>query len=86
MAKNTKPTAAQAYQGCQNDVGALLDLIGQEMKRHAEYAKTDGLHWGHVGDVLQVRKCLVEVLAQLAQQDEAFIENHLAEMRESRKL
>ena len=66
-------------------MGALLDLIGQEMKRHAEYAKTDGLHWGHVG-VLQVRNCLVEVLAQLAQQDEAFVENRLAEMRESRKL
>ena len=81
----TKQTAAQAYQMHQNDIGALLDLIGQEAKHHAEYAKTDGLHWGHVGDVMHTRKCLVEVLAQLAQQDEAFIEKHLAEMREARK-
>ena len=81
----TKETAAQAYQIHQNDIGALLDLIGQEAKHHAEYAKTDGLHWGHVGDLLHTRKCLVEALAQLAQQDEAFIEKHLAEMREGRK-
>jgi hypothetical protein len=81
----TKQTAAQAYQIHENDIGALLDLIGQEVKHHAEYAKTDGLNWGHVGDVLHVRKCLVEVLAQLAQQDEAFIEKHLNEMREGRK-
>jgi len=81
----TKQTAAQAYQIPQNDIGALLDLIGQEAKQHAEYAKTEGLHWGHVGDILHIRKCLVEVLAQLAQQDEAFIEKHLAEMREGKK-
>ena len=77
-----KQTAAQAYQRHQNDIGALLDLVGQEMARHAEHAKADGLHWGHVGDVAHVRKCLVEVLAQLAQQDEAFIEQHLNDMRD----
>lgn len=81
----TKQTAAQAYQIHQDDTGSLLDLIGQELKHHAEHAKTEGLHWGHVGDILHTRKCLVEVLAQLAQQDEAFIEKHLAEMREERK-
>jgi hypothetical protein len=82
MAKNAKPTAEQAYQGCQNDVGELLDLIGQEMKQHAEFAEKDALNWGHVGDVHHVRRCLIETLAQLAQQDEAFIEKHLEEMRE----
>jgi hypothetical protein len=80
-----KQTANEAYQMHQNDIGALLDLIGQEAKHHAEYAKADGLHWGHVGDVMHTRKCLVEVLAQIAQQDEAFIEKHLAEMREGKK-
>ena len=85
MAKNAKQTANEAYQRNQNDIGALLDLIGQEAKRHGEYAKTEGIHWGHVGDVAHTRKCLLEVLAQLAQQDEAFIEKHLAEMREGRK-
>ena len=85
MAKNAKQTANEAYQRNQNDIGALLDLIGQEAKRHGEYAKTEGIHWGHVGDVAHARKCLLEVLAQLAQQDEAFIEKHLAEMREGRK-
>ena len=32
-----------------------------------------------------MRKCLIETLAQLAQQDEAFIEKHLAEMRWTKK-
>jgi hypothetical protein len=78
-------TANEAYQRHQDDIGALLDLIGQEARHHAEYARKDGLHWGHVGDVAHTRKCLVEVLAQLAQQDEAFIEKHLAELRAARK-
>ena len=81
----TKQTAAQAYEERQNDIGALLDLISQELRHHAEFAKTEGLHWGHTGDLGAVRKGLLEVLAQLAQQDEAFIEKHLAEMREERK-
>ena len=80
-----KRTAAEAYQTNQDDIGALLDLISQEVKHHAEHAKVDGLHWGHTGDLGAVRKGLMEVLAQLAQQDEAFIENHLAELREGRK-
>ena len=82
MAKKAKQTANEAYRMNENDIGALLDLIGQEVKHHAEHAKTEGLHWGHVGDLGHVRKCLVEVLAQLAQHDEAFIEKHLEEMRE----
>ena len=77
-----KETVAQAYQRHQNDIGALLDLVGQEVARHAEYARAEGLNWGHAGDVAHVRKCLVEVLAQLAQQDEAFIEQHLKDMRD----
>ena len=81
----TKETAAQAYQRNHDDIGALLDLISQEVKHHAEHARGEGLHWGHTGDLGAVRKGLMEVLAQLAQQDEAFIENHLAEMREGRK-
>jgi len=81
----TKQTAAQAYADRQNDIGALLDLISQEVKHHAEFAKTSGLHWGHTGDLGAVRKGLLEVLAQLAQQDESFVEKHLDEMRAGRK-
>jgi len=71
-----------AYRERQNDIGALLDLVGQEVKQHARFAQESGLTWGHVGDLGHVRKCLIETLAQLAQQDEAFIEKHLAELRE----
>lgn len=76
-----KPSAQQAYQAHQNDIGALLDLIGQEVGHHGEYAKAEGVHWGHCGDLSHVRKCLIEVLSQLAQHDEALIEQHLEEMR-----
>jgi hypothetical protein len=81
----TKETAAQAYQRNQDDVGALLDLVGQEMAHHHEYAKTEGIHFGHAGDLAALRKTLIEALAQLAQQDEAFITRHLDEMREERR-
>ena len=77
-----KQTATEAYQRNRNDIGALLDLLSQEAKHHAEYAKKDGLHFGHVGDLAETRRKLIETLAFLAQQDEAFIEQHLAELRE----
>ena len=78
-------TANEAYQRNQDDIGALLDLVAQETKRHEEYARKDGLHFGHVGDLAETRRKLIEALAFIAQQDEAFIEQHLAEMREGRK-
>ena len=40
-----------------------------------------GLHFGHVGDLGAVRRSLVEVLAQLAQQDEQFVWKRVAAMR-----
>jgi len=81
----TKETAAQAYQRNQDDVGALLDLISQEAAHHHDYAKTEGIHFGHAGDLAALRKTLIEALAQLAQQDETFIIQHLDEMRQERK-
>jgi len=81
----TKQTAAQAYEERQNDVGALLDTLAQQMRMHADYAKADGMDWAKVGDLTEVRRQLIQTLAFLAQQDETFIENHLQEMREGRK-
>jgi hypothetical protein len=81
----TKETAAQAYQRNQEDIGALLSMIGEEAKRHAAFAKAEGEHWGMVGDVFHARTCMVEVLAFLAQQDEAFIEKRLSDARQGRK-
>ena len=69
----------------QDDIRALLRLIAQETRMHAGYAKKSGLHFGHVGDLGAVRRSLVEVLAQLAQQDEQFVWKRLAEARAGRK-
>ena len=52
---------------------------------HGAYAKKAGLHFGHVGDLGAARRSLVEVLAQLAQQDEQFVWKRLADARETRK-
>jgi len=77
-----KQTPGQAHAQHCTDIGALLDLIGQEVNHHAEYARDEGLNWGHVGDVAALRRALIEALAQLSQQGEAFIEQHLAELSE----
>jgi hypothetical protein len=74
-----------AYRMAQSDIRTLLRLIAQEARMHAGYAKKDGLHFGHVGDLGAVRRSLVEVLAQFAQQDEQFVWKRLAEARAGRK-
>lgn len=81
----TKETAAQAYQRNMDDIGALLDLFGQQCRMHEDYVKKEGIHFGHVGDASHLRKGLLIALAQFAQQDEAFIVKHLDEMREGGK-
>jgi hypothetical protein len=63
----------------------LLRFIAEETKMHAAHAKKAGLHFGHVGDLGAVRRSLVEVLAQLAQQDEEFVWKRLAETRAGKK-
>ena len=74
-----------AYRMAQDDIRTLLRLIVQETRMHAGYAKKSGLHFGHVGDLGAVRRSLVEVLAQLAQQDEQFVWKRVAEARTGRK-
>ena len=77
--------AKDAYRMAQDDIRTLLRFILQETSMHAEHAKRSGLHFGHVGDLGAVRRSLVEVLAQLAQQDEQFVWKRLADARETRK-
>ncbi len=74
-----------AYRMAQDDIRTLLRFILQETSMHAEHAKRSGLHFGHVGDLAAVRSSLVEVLAQLAQQDEQFVWKRLADARAGKK-
>ena len=75
----------EAYQMAQGDIRTLLRFIAEEARMHAGYAKKDGLHFGHVGDLGIARRSLVEVLAQLAQQDEQFVWKRVAAMRRGKK-
>ena len=74
-----------AYRMAQGDIRTLLRFILQETSMHGEHARRSGLHFGHVGDLGAVRRSLVEVLSQLAQQDEQFVWKRLAEARAGRK-
>lgn len=77
-------TPEQAYREHHDDIGVLLDLLALEAQVHAAYAEVDGIDWAKAGDLACVRRGLIEALADLAQQDNAFIEGHLHEMRQER--
>jgi hypothetical protein len=68
-----------------DDVLALCKMLALETRMHARHAKASGLNFGHTGDLATARRSLVEVLAQLAQQDEQFVWKRLAEARKARK-
>lgn len=74
-----------AYRMAHDDVLTLCKMIALETRMHGRYAKKAGLHFGHVGDLGAVRRSMVEVLAQLAQQDEQFIWKRVAAMRRGKK-
>ena len=74
-----------AYQMAHNDVFLLCGLIALETMMHGRQAKKAGLNFGHVGDLAALRRSLVEVLAQFAQQDQAFVWKRMAHARRERK-
>jgi hypothetical protein len=74
-----------AYRMAHDDVLALCKLLALETRMHARYARKSGLNFALVGDLAAIRRSLVEVLAQFAQQDEQFVWKRLAEARERRK-
>jgi hypothetical protein len=82
-------TAAERYADHQKDIGALLDLIGEELRAHAEAAAKKPQDWGCVGDIGRVRESLKEILQSFLigryewSETEAsrFIEDHLEKMR-----
>lgn len=89
-ARKNQPTAGEVFAARKTDIGNLLDLIGQEIKVHAEEAGRDPKNWGHAGSLGHVRENLVETLQFLIlhrfenseEKAAKFIEDHLAEMRE----
>jgi len=89
--RQLKQTAAERYADYQGDIGALLDLIGEEVKAHSARAAEKPRDWGYVGDLEHVKSSLKEILAgflitryEWTETEAArFIEDHLEEMREA---
>jgi hypothetical protein len=63
------------------DVEALLDMLKEEVAHHAEFARKEGIDFGHCGDLGHMRQLLVEALAFLAQQEPEDVERRLNEGR-----
>jgi len=87
--RQLKQTAAERYADHQRDIGALLDLVGEELRVHAETAAKKPKDWGYAGDLGRVREALKDILQSFLigrygwSETEAsrFIEDHLEEMR-----
>jgi hypothetical protein len=86
-------TAAQRYEDNQNDIGALLDLVSEEIRVHAERAAQKPKDWSFAGDLTHVRESLKNILEWFLvghhewTETEAsrFIEDHLEAMREDKR-
>ena len=86
-------TAIERYTDAKNDISALLDLIGEEMRVHAQGAESHPKNWGNVGDATNIRTSLKGVLEFLLigrygwTETEAsrFIEDHLESLREDKR-
>jgi len=62
MKTTAKQTARETYETRQREIAAMLEFLKCELEAHAEKAKADGLHWGHVGDLAHIRENLKETL------------------------
>jgi len=62
MKKTTRQTAAQVYATRRQEIAAMIEFLKCELDAHAGRAAADGMHWGHVGDLEQIRGNLKETL------------------------
>ena len=87
--RQLKQTAAERYAENQKDIAVLTDLIGEELRVHAERAAEDPTDWGWPGELGRVRENMKGILESLLigryewSETEAsrFIEDHLVDMR-----
>jgi hypothetical protein len=62
MKTTAKQTARETYETRQREIAAMLEFLKCELEGHADKARADGLHWGHVGDLGHIRENLKETL------------------------
>jgi hypothetical protein len=55
MPTQTKRTALQAYMENQTAVLALVERIHEAIENHDTDPTPEAIHWGHVGDIAEIR-------------------------------
>lgn len=78
-AKKPEPTAAETYAARANDIARLLDVLHQELERHARDAKADPGNWGRAGDLGKVRGDLINAVGFMSGMDPEEVEAFLNE-------
>lgn len=54
--------ASQAYESSRREIDTMLDLLRSQLDKHASRARSQGLYWGHAGDLAHVRESLRDIL------------------------
>ena len=89
MQRQLRQTAAERYADHRKDIGALLDLVGEELRVHAERAEGEPGDWSYPGTLGHIREGLKGILRSLLigrhgwteTETSRFIEDHLEEIR-----
>lgn len=89
MQRQMRQTAAERYADHRKDIGALLDLVGEELRVHAERAAAEPEDWGYPGTLGHIREGLKGILKSLLigryewseTEVSRFVEDHLEEIR-----
>ena len=65
MPTQTKRTALQAYMENQTAVLALVERIHEAIENHDTDPAPEQIHWGHVGDIAEIRSELQAISDRL---------------------
>lgn len=57
----SKTIVKESYQDTKNDVSKVLDFLTMEVSK-----TPDKLNWGHVADLIKIRRDLIEVLSYIS--------------------
>ena len=65
MEPTTKRTALQAYMENQTVALALIERIHEAIENHDDAPAPEQIHWGHVGDIAEIRSQLQAISDRL---------------------
>ena len=77
--KTTTQSAAQAYQVNRSDIARLLDVMEMELDKHGQRAEADPHNWGFAGDLVTIRRGMINLVASISSMDAVEVERFLDE-------